>query len=327
MNTNSNAKNDSTGKKSRSNLAVINTETGEIISEVASYRTVAQQEAYQQLKHKETQIASEDTKQERFIFAGMQELKERLKSMTELTFRQLGYLAVISTYAGYDGILKLTEQSNVPMNKAELKKVLKIGKDNTINDLIKDLKTAGFLTEITVDKYGRRRTAFLLDTSILFRGAGAGNGANEKAKLWQANIQQAFNEGTVTVYNLGLLFAVIPYLSYESNILAYDVTEREGDKVQGIAIVDLAEMLNIDVSTLQRNMNSAKFNGMHIFGKTQAGKEKFIKINPLIVYRKAGVPPLSSYIEFVAKSGKPKKKTVATKKTANTKTEQGGTTV
>lgn len=309
------------------NLAFFNKETGEIIIDVASYRTVAQQEAYQQLKHKETHLASADTKKERFIFAGMQELKERLEKMTELTFRQLGYLAVISTYAGYDGTLKLTDQANVPMNKVELKQVLKIGKEHTINELIKDLKTAGFLTEITVDKYGQRRSAFLLDTSILFRGAGAGNGVNEKAKLWQANIQQAFNEGTVTVYNLGLLFAVIPYLSYESNILAYDVMEREGDKVQGIAIVDLAEMLNVDVSTLQRNMNSAKFDGMHIFGKSQAGKEKFIKVNPLIVYRKAGVPPLSSYIEFVAKVGKLKKKSVTTKKTANTKTtNQGGTT-
>ena len=303
-----NNNNDINSGKTRSILAVYNTETGEIISEdVASYRTVAQQEAYQQLKLKKDRVASAKEEQEPFIFADMKNLKERI-GMTELTFKQLGYYAVLTTYAGYDNVLKLSEQSNVPMDKEDLKTVLKINREHTINELIKALKTAGILTEITVDKYGRKRKSYMLDSTLLFRGAGTGNGVTDKAKIWQANVQQAFKEGTVTASDLGLVFAVIPYVNIATNVLAYNIQESDGNKVLGIALGDLAELLGIDLSTLQRHINGAKFNGMHIFSKTQAGSEKFIKVNPLIVYRKAGKPDVASYVEFTAKVGKPPKK-------------------
>ena len=303
-----NNNNDINSGKTRSILAVYNTETGEIISEdVASYRTVAQQEAYQQLKLKKDRVASAKEEQEPFIFADMKNLKERI-GMTELTFKQLGYYAVLTTYAGYDNVLKLSEQANVPMDKEDLKTVLKINREHTINELIKALKTAGILTEITVDKYGRKRKSYMLDSTLLFRGAGTGNGVTDKAKIWQANVQQAFKEGTVTASDLGLVFAVIPYVNIATNVLAYNIQESDGNKVLGIALGDLAELLGIDLSTLQRHINGAKFNGMHIFSKTQAGSEKFIKVNPLIVYRKAGKPDVASYVEFTAKVGKPPKK-------------------
>ncbi|WP_106450230.1 hypothetical protein [Trichococcus alkaliphilus] len=302
-----NIKNDMNSGKTRSNLAVINTETGEIINEVASYRTVTQQEAYQQFKQKEDRVASAKEEKEPFIFADMNNLKERI-GMTELTFKQLGYYAVLTTYAGYDNVLKLSEQANVPMDKEDLKTVLKINREHTINELIKALKTAGVLTEITIDKYGKKRKSYMLDSTLLFRGAGAGNGVTDKAKIWQSNVQQAFKEGTVTASDLGLVFAVIPYVNIATNVLAYNIQESDGNKVLGIALGDLAELLGIDLKTLQRHVNGAKFNGMHIFSKSQAGSEKFIKVNPLIVYRKAGKPDVASYVEFTAKVGKPPKK-------------------
>lgn len=302
-----NNKNDIYSGKPRTKLAVFNTETGEIISEIASYRTVEQQEAYRKLKQKEDRIASAKEGMEPFIFADMNKVKE-VTALRKLSFKSLGYYAVLTTYADYSNTLKLNEQSNVPMSKKELKEVLKIKSDNTVNSLLKELKSAGMLTEITLDKYGKKYTAFTLDTDILFKGKGTGVGVTDKVKIWQANVQKAFQEGTVTVNSLGLLFSVIPYVNIATNVLAYNIEESNGDKVQGIAITDLAEMLELDPTTLQRNMNNAKFEGMHIFGKVQSGHNKFIKVNPLIVYRKAGKPDVASYVEFTAKVGKPPKK-------------------
>ena len=131
-----NTKNDINGGKFRSDIAAVNTKTGEILSEdVASYRTGAQQEAYRKLKQKKYQIASAKEEKEPFIFADMKNLKERI-GMTELTLKQLGYYAVLTTYAGYDNVLKLSEQANVPMDKEDLKTVLKINLELTINELI-----------------------------------------------------------------------------------------------------------------------------------------------------------------------------------------------
>lgn len=305
-----NTKNDINSGKPRTNLAVINTETGEIISEIASYRTVEQQEAYRKLKQKEDLIASAKEEKESFIFADMNKVKE-VTALKKLSFKSLGYYAVLTTYADYSNTLKLNEQSNIPMNKNDLKDALGIKSDTTINTLLKELKSAGMLTEITIDMYGKKYTAFTLNTDILFKGKGTGVGVTDKAKIWQANVQKAFNKGkgTVSVANLGLLFSVIPYVNIATNVLAYNIQESDGNKVQGIALGELAELLDLDPTTLQRNMNSAKFEGMRIFGKTQAGKEKFIKVNPLIVYRKAGKPDVASYVEFTAKVGrKPLKK-------------------
>lgn len=305
-----NIKNDMNSGKTRSNLAVVNTETWEIISEdVASYRTVEQQEAYRKLKQKENLIASARNDNEPFIFADMNKVKE-VTALRKLSFKSLGYYAVLTTYADYSNTLKLNEQSNVPMDKNDLKDALGIKSDTTINTLLKELKSAGMITEITVDKYGKKYTAFTLDTDILFKGKGTGVGVTDKVKIWQANVQKAFNKGkgTVSVTNLGLLFSVIPYVNIATNVLAYNIEEADGNKVQGIAITDLAEMLDLDPTTLQRNMSSAKFEGRHIFGKVQSGHSKFIKVNPLIVYRKAGKPDVASYIEFTAKVGKPPKK-------------------
>lgn len=302
-----NTKND-TNSGNRSNLAVYDKVTGEIISEdVASFRTTAQLEAYRKLKQKEDLIATAQNDNEPFIFADMDKVKE-VTALRNLSFKSLGYYAVLTTYADYSNTLKLNEQSNVPMSKKELKEVLKIKSDNTVNSLLKELKSAGMLTEVTIDKYGKKYTAFTLDTDILFKGKGTGVGVTEKVKIWQANVQKAYNEGTISVPSLGLLFSVIPYVNIATNVLAYNIEESNGDKVQGIAITDLAEMLELDPTTLQRNMNNAKFDGMHIFGKVQSGHNKFIKVNPLIVYRKAGKPDVASYVEFTAKVGrKPKK--------------------
>ena len=63
-----NTKKDINGGKLRSDIAAVNTKTGEILSEdVASYRTGAQQEAYRKLKQKKYQIASAKEEKEPLI--------------------------------------------------------------------------------------------------------------------------------------------------------------------------------------------------------------------------------------------------------------------
>ena len=130
----------------------VDLETGEKIENVVYMRTEVQQEVIENEKRLKAYRDAQKTEKHPFYFAKMEKAKEADKM---LSMKDMGYFLVMQSYISYDNMLKMKNDSKLPMTKKEVMGVLKIKKLHTLNALLKNFVELGLIFEDKVELYGK----------------------------------------------------------------------------------------------------------------------------------------------------------------------------
>ena len=267
-------------------------ETGEII-EISSYRTKGQEDKVRQKMYRDAQGEEKHP----FYFAKMETAKEADKM---LSMKDLGYFLVMQSYISYDNMLKMENDSKLPMTKPELMQVLKIKKPHTINALVKKLVELGMVTEDKVELYGKEYKAFFISKEYCFRkDANSRASLKKTAKVFIDNLKELYAEDKIKPAEIGFIYRVIPFVNYHHNLITANPYEVDASKDEYLTVEQLAEALGVQDKEVSKKVSALYWGDMAVFARIKRGRETILKVNPLIVYRQEGYPPANSYAEFI----------------------------
>ncbi|WP_143804820.1 hypothetical protein [Paraliobacillus ryukyuensis] len=197
-------------------------------------------------------------------------------------------------------MLKMENDSKLPMTKKELMEVLKINKPHTINKLIKQFKELDMMSEDKVELYGKQHKAFFVNEKYCFRKDVIKKASTKKtAKVFMNNIKELYAEDKIKPADLGFVYSIVPFVNYHHNLLTANPYEMDASKDKYLTVSDISEALGMHSKEVAKKLSSIKWDGMSVFTRIKRGRDTIIKANPLIVFRQEGYPPASMYAEFI----------------------------
>ncbi|MGF9774786.1 hypothetical protein ABEX30_20320 [Priestia aryabhattai] len=98
---------------------------------------------------------------------------------------------------------------------------------------------------------------------------------------------------------LGLLYLIIPYIHLETNILASNPKVQDSYEVEPLTLLEIATLLGYEPQKIARTLTSVKLGDEFVFMITQVGKEKYVVVNPRILWRADKVPNTSNTIDVL----------------------------
>jgi len=283
---------------------VVDTETGEII-ELASYRTVDQQEAYKKVKEVEQR---KNKSENPFIFTEMDGVNS--VELVNLENRKLGYFLVLQTFIDYNNMLR-EKDAKLPMKPVEIRKALKIKDNRTFKNLMTEFLDLGLVYNKDVEMYGKTYKAMFVNDAYCFKKGLQGSNKNRKTtnavKVFIDTLQDVYSQKKVKAGDVGLIYKSIQYLHYNSNVLAQNPSEMDEFYVQPLDMDAFADAVGISRMGIHKKLIALTYPCIYkgeevefkVFARVKVGKHTFLKLNPFVAWRKAGEPPVESYIEFV----------------------------
>ncbi|RTR27810.1 hypothetical protein EKG37_18115 [Robertmurraya yapensis] len=263
------------------NLALVDTSTGEVISsDVVSYRTSKQQEAYQGVRaHQLKEKHSFRTTGDKFTNGNMDTIRQLRREIDDTT---LGYVLYLQTALQYDGTLGTSKRAFTKVKDFEA--VLNV-KALQVKKVVKALRIAGVLN---VNDEG----VYCMNPTYHWKGKMHSSDAQKNVKLMDAGIK-ALRDAGMKAKDLGVLYALLPYINYSKNLVTHNPYEYDVNKVQPMNLQDVADVLNYEhaqrVSGKLRKITFTAPDGraMYAFGIVSIGKESNVIVNPLLVRRLA----------------------------------------
>ncbi|MBE2978952.1 hypothetical protein [Priestia megaterium] len=288
---------------------VVDKETGEII-ELASYRTVEQQEAYKKVQEVEQR---KNKSENPFIFTEMDGVDS--VELINLENRKLGYFLVMQTYIDYNNMLRVKD-AKLPMKPVEIRKALKIKDNRTFRNLMTEFLDLGLVYNKDVEMYGKTYKAMFVNDAYCFKKGLQGDNKNRKTtnavKVFIDTLQDVYSQKKVKAGDVGLIYKSIQYLHYNSNVLAQNPTEMDEASVQPLDMDAFADAVGISRQGIHTKLIALTYPCIYkgeevefkVFARVRVGKHTFLKLNPFVAWRKAGEPPVESYIEFIMEYNK-----------------------
>ncbi|MFE4129695.1 hypothetical protein [Peribacillus sp. YIM B13482] len=277
----------------------MNVETGDVVK-IASYRTEAQQEAYQ--KHQKAKAVIKKSGSP-FVFSEMEAFKGGLSMLNN---KELGYFLLLQTYVDYKNMVKANADAKTPMKTKEIAEALGVTAQTT-NTVLKKFEKLSLIYRDKVEVAGKSYKAVFISSDYCFRkgvGAEYSNKKTDKAvKVFINSLQEAFKEGLQPA-DIGFIYKSIQFIHYETNLLVANPTERDLHQVQTLSLEALAEVMGLSVEETSRKLGNLQWTNMYVYGKIRVGRELIIKANPNLLYRKAGEFDETLGAEFVVNSSK-----------------------
>lgn len=252
----------------RNDLRIFNKETGEIITEGYSIRSVKQDEAYANLHR---------AKSREFTASDLDNLHE---VYSVLTTAQSGYLLRLQCNVGYSsGLLVNNDREKTPMSKADMMDELGLSKKTqTFYDFFNACLTNGIIFELGDETY-------TVNTRYHFRGAFEGRNV---VRTYTTMFKRAYSEIKAT--DLGLIYRMLPYIHYDTNALCKNPNEQNASKIEWLSVKELAELIGVKRNTLSQRLSALEFDGQYVILRSKLGKDPtMLTFNPYVFYRK-GTP-------------------------------------
>lgn len=296
---------------------LVDMETGELL-EVASYRTVAQQEAYAAKLQKEKITKYRNKTDNPFIFTEMG--ADTMHTLNNLTNKQLGYFLVLQSYINYDNVLTKPD-ARKPMALKEVQEALKIACPKTFRLLIKAFEEAGVASKQLVTMYGKEYKAIVVNAAYCFKkgieSSHSKRSVTTTTKLFVEEFRKVFDADKVTPTDIGIIYKAIQFLPHSHNTLVNNPFEKDLENAESLNLNAFCELVGINKDNLLKQLQRLEYPVMwkgreammKVFSRNKIGREVQIKINPLIVNRRAVPPVEAEYAEFVLEWNKRKNKT------------------
>lgn len=219
----------------------------------------------------------------------------------ELLFNKLGLkqatvsrIIYLSTYIDYSDreanlLVKYGQNKEVlPMTKRDIKRVMGLN-DTTFKSFFKEVKEKGLLYEV--------EGKFYLNNEYFHKGSE--NTFKNYARVYIGTTRKLYEGCKTTKHKqLSYLYALIPYINYNTNVIAFNPEETDIRKIKKMNMKEITGLLGLgteknNVSNLNAQLKKflITYNGTtySVFRKVTLecidGNIQFMAVNPLIIWK------------------------------------------
>ncbi|QNG60330.1 hypothetical protein H4O14_02025 [Bacillus sp. PAMC26568] len=272
--------------KERSKLAVINMETGEIADhyEPSPVYSENQKRSIKGI----TELQKHHEEHGGFITAFFEQSKTMSERFPELTQSDMARVLFLATYTSYSdrdnshGYLK--HDNGRYISKKGLFELLKMSR-NKFDEFYKKINA----NEIIVEHDGN----LAVNPVYFYRGdlskVKAISNDLQRTRIFRKTVRELYGEySDRKIKQLGLIYAVLPFIHFKFNVLAYNPDEHVADYVKPMRLGDLADKLGYaKASALKAALRAIRYEGKAVFqfveDEADCRKRKII-VNPAVVF-------------------------------------------
>lgn len=222
-----------------------------------------------------------------YVFAMFKECQAIGERFPSLTQSDLARLMFVGTYVSYDdgvepgyGVLK--HPNGVAIDKSALSKMLKMSRP-AFSAFYKKLIAEGILFEAD--------EGLAMNPTVFYRGE------HVKAMVSDQQYTRLFRQTVRDLYELyngrsikklGTVYAVLPYVNFNYNVLCSNPSEVQAEKVKPLTIGELAYILGYESDKkLMSTLREIKHEDTPVFGffeNIEDRRKKKIVVNPYVIY-------------------------------------------
>lgn len=217
------------------------------------------------------------------FFKQTQAMAERFPSLSQPDIARLIY---IGSFVAWETGRLQSDNGLKCYRKADLLAMAELS-DNRFKQFFNKLVAEGILTEDI------ETGELFINKTVFFRGDVKGLGSKVKgmqhAMIYRDTIRDLFAKSKGRkLAHLALIYSVLPYLNFKTNILAHNQMETVADLIKPINLTELAGELNyLNAQKLKAAMNGVKIGGKPVFTYVEDPedrREKRIIVNPSVIY-------------------------------------------
>ncbi|MFD0675293.1 MULTISPECIES: hypothetical protein [unclassified Paenibacillus] len=205
-------------------------------------------------------------------------MAERFPSLTQ---SDLGRLMFIGTYTGYDDG-SLRHDNGITINRASLMKLVGISRE----------QFSKFFSRLLADDVIREDDGVILVNPTVFTRGEVSSGLTEMQhiRIYRKTVRELYEEFGKgrDVKQLAIVFTVIPFLHFNTNIICYNPQEYYYDQLRPMTVDKLAALLDYaEWRKLKLAMNSVKLGGQPVFAFVEDvndSRKRRIIVNPRVVF-------------------------------------------
>lgn len=271
--------------KEASKLELIDTETGEIKS--GEYDLIPkgkpatpQQHRY---KQREGDLADYTREQNGFVFT-FYKLAEYVGN--ELKQADLARLLYIATFAHFGDNRLLHNGNHKVIDKNGLQTLLGL-KDRAYHTFYKTVTELGIIKDRGYD--------MVMNSDYFYCGylpKECKTGEIPYTRTYVKGIQELYKKYGTTrkIGQLGLLYLVIPYIHYDTNLLASNPDETDYAMIEPLPVEEIARILNYTPDKITKALTDIVLGNEFVFYPFGSGKEKYFAVNSLVFWRADSSP-------------------------------------
>lgn len=211
--------------------------------------------------------------------------------LKQATVSRILYLSTYISYSDREANLLVKYGQNkevLPMTKKDIKRVMNLT-DTAFKSFFKEVKEKGLLYEV--------EGKFYLNNEYFHKGCE--NTFENYARVYIGTTRKLYESCNTRQHGvLSYLFALIPYINYNTNVIAFNPEETDIRKIKGMSLKEITGLLGLSTgkeSVKKLNNKLRKFlitfNGTtySVFRKVTLecykGNIQFVAVNPLIIWK------------------------------------------
>lgn len=272
--------------KERSQLKVVNTVTGQI-AEHYEPSPVYSDDQKRSLRSM-SEFQKHNDEHGGFFIAFFEQSKTMLAQLPELTQSDLARILYLATYTSYpdrDSFYGYLRHDNGHyITKKGMFDLLKMSR-NKFNEFYSKVTENGII-EDDGDRIAVNPTYFYRGDFAKVRPI---VNDMQRTRVFRKSVRELYHEyNGRQIKQLGLIYAVMPFIHFKYNILSHNPDERVGDYVKPMRLGELADRLGYaKASALKTALRAVRFEGKPVFlfleDEADSRKRKII-VNPSVVF-------------------------------------------
>ncbi|GGJ49640.1 hypothetical protein [Virgibacillus salexigens] len=259
----------------------INPDTGEILDNIDIQTVITKPQVT--AKRAIENLVQHQTDHGGFFFAYYEVCKSMTDRFPQLTQSDLARLMFIGTYLSWQ-TNHLVYDNGRPINKKALGELLGMSR-NKYSEFYRKL----IYNEIIYEQ----KSGLVMNATVFYRGTDKKASIDAKkmqyTRLFRKTIRElyAMFSGR-SIKKLGVLYAVLPYINFNYNIVCNNPQEVQEAKVKPMAVSELADKLGYsDAKKLIPVLREIRYEGKPVFGFFETdgdARKKKIVVNTSVVY-------------------------------------------
>lgn len=218
-----------------------------------------------------------------FVFALYESCKTMEDRFPTLSQSDLARLMFIGTFTGYN-TGRLQHDNGRIIDRKKLESLVKLSR----------AKFSAFYKKLIAENIIQETGGELfMNPSVFYRGAlkdaDYALASYQHTRLFRQTIRDLYERyGGRSIKQLAIIYAVLPFVNFDTNIVCLNPTEDDKDKLQPMNLDNLAALLHYqDTQKLKRALESIKLDSQPVFylpHNVHDRRERRVIINPRVVY-------------------------------------------
>jgi len=218
-----------------------------------------------------------------FVFAFFQQSRTIIERFPSLNNADIARLMYLGTYIAWN-TGRLQYDNGKVINREGFEKLTGLSRKRA-RELFSRYCQEGIISE--------SEGALFMNPTVFFRGniksIQSHTADLQHTRMFKKTVRDLYDlSNGRTVGQLALVYSVLPFLNFETNIVCHNPDETDSERLQPMNIESLAELLGYaNAAKLKMTMNRVKIDGKVVFGffeNTNDRRQKGITVNPRVVF-------------------------------------------